>query len=230
MEREERGREGAGLNDLHLLDGSHIEATLAAESVLIGADRAMYGYPSGPAAHEPVGMKVLSRAHSITATLEIPPEGANGVIVSHGNDAGGYSLFIQDEHLHYVHNYCGALELHVASSEPVPVGRLRVRVDFEPTSKVDGFKGRGKPGRTLLYFDDRKVADKEFPVTVPLAVGNSGGLSIGKNAGSSVSRMYDAPFRFTGKIVSVRYDLSDRMLREAENARKALTPNRRPEL
>ena len=31
-----------------------------------------------------------------------------------------------------------------------------------------------------------------------------------------MSRLYDAPFAFTGKIVSVRYDLSDRMVRDAD--------------
>jgi arylsulfatase len=186
------------------------------------ADRVAYAYPGATMAPETVAIKVLARAHSITAVLEIPPEGAQGVIVSHGNDAGGYTLFVQDQYLHYVHNYCGALELRVVSLDPVPVGKVRVRVEFEPTRKRGAIPGEGMPGRTQLFFGERMVADKIFPVTVPLAVGSSSGLSIGKNPGTSVSRLYTAPFAFTGKIVSVRYDLSDRMLRETDDSRQSL--------
>jgi hypothetical protein len=171
-----------------------------------------------------VAIKVLARPHSITASVEIPPEGARGVIVSHGGDCGGYSLFMLDGYLHYVHNHCGALELHVVSLDPVPAGRVRVRVEFEPTPTRHTVVGEGMPGRTQLFFNDRMVADKIFPVTVPLAVGSSSGLSIGKNPGSAVSRLYDAPFAFTGRIVSVRYDLSDRMVREGADGRPAARP------
>ena len=111
-----------------------------------------------------------SRAHSITAALEIPSGGAQGVIVSHGNAAGGYSLFVQDQYLHYVHNYCGALELHVVSLDPTPVGKVRVRVEFEPTHEAGTIRGEGLSGRTQLFFGDNMVADKIFPVTVPLAL------------------------------------------------------------
>lgn len=183
------------------------------------ADRASFGYV-GLATPETVAIKVLTRAHSITAVLEIPPDGAEGVIVSHGDGDGGYTLFVQDANLHYVHNYCGALELNVVSLDPVPTGRLRVRVEFEPTTDTGVIRGEGMPGRTQLFFGDRMVADKIFPITVPLAVGSSSGLNIGKNPGTAVSRLYDAPFPFTGKIVSVRYDLSDRMLRAAGDVRQ----------
>jgi arylsulfatase len=192
-------------------------------------ERIAYAYPGATTAPETVATKVLARAHSITAVLEIPPDGAQGVIVSHGNDAGGYTLFVQEQYLHYVHNYCGALELHVVSLDPVPVGRVRVRVEFEPTRKNGIIHGEGMPGRAQLFFGDCMVADKIFPVTVPLAVGSSSGLSIGKNPGTSVSRLYTAPFAFTGKFVSVRYDLSDRMIGETEEPRQALRFSRHTE-
>jgi arylsulfatase len=207
-------------------NGRDLAHTRFAQAAPIGgstpiADRVTHGYLGGPTSSETVAIKVLTRAHTITATVEIPPEGVAGVIVSHGDATGGYTMFVQDGYLHYVHNYCGALELHVVSLDPVPSGRVRLRVEFEP-AKTGAVRGEGMPGRTQLYFDDRMVADKIFPVTVPLSVGSSSGLSIGKNPGSAVTRLYAAPFAFTGKIVSVRYDLSDRLVREAEELRQAL--------
>lgn len=191
--------------------------------------RAKYTAPREVVEHEPIAIKVLTRAHTIAAALDIPACGAEGVIVSHGNESGGYSLFVQDGYLHYVHNYCGALELHVVSLDPIPTGRVRVRVDFEPTRKVGRIPGDGMPGRTQLYFGERMVADKIFPVTLPLIVGSSSGMSVGRNSGTAVTHLYEAPFAFTGKIVSVRYDLSDRMVHEAEEMRPPLRAPRRAE-
>jgi arylsulfatase len=213
-------REHDGANGRDVVHTRFTEATPIGGSTPI-ADRVTHGYFGGPTSSDTVAIKVLARAHSITATVEIPPGGVTGVIVSHGDATGGYTMFVQDEYLHYVHNYCGALELHVVSLDPVPVGRVRLRVEFEP-AKTGIIRGEGTPGRTQLFFGDRMVADKIFPVTVPLSVGSSSGLSIGKNPGSAVTRLYDAPFAFTGKIVSVRYDLSDRMVRDAEELRHAL--------
>ena len=128
----------------------HTNGTPTSDATPI-ADRMSYAYPGATMAPETVAIKVLARAHSITAVLEIPLEGAQGVIVSHGNDAGGYTLFVQDQYLHYVHNYCGALELRVVSLDPVPVGKVRVRVEFEPTRKRGAIPGEGMPGRTQLF-------------------------------------------------------------------------------
>jgi hypothetical protein len=220
------GRMSFKESDREASGGSEVQHTTFTDATRIGGatpiiDRATFGYV-GVTTPETVAIKVLTRAHSITAVIEIPPDGAQGVIVSHGDDAGGYTLFVQDEYLHYVHNYCGALELHVVSLDPVPVGKLRVRVEFEPATDTGAVRRDGNPGRTQLFFGDRMVADKIFPVTVPLTVGSSSGLSIGKNPGTAVTRLYDAPFPFTGKIVSVRYDLSDRMVRDARDVRPAL--------
>ena len=51
--------------------------------------------------------RVLNRPHSITAEVEIPAGGAEGVLLSQGTAAGGYSLFVKDGKLRYVHNYVG---------------------------------------------------------------------------------------------------------------------------
>ena len=49
-------------------------------------------------------MKVLNRAHTIVASIDIPKGGAEGVIVAHGSNVGGYVLFVQNKRVHYVQN------------------------------------------------------------------------------------------------------------------------------
>jgi arylsulfatase A-like enzyme len=104
-------------------------------------------YPGTQAVPENVAVRVLNRAHSFTAEVEIPKGGAEGVLVAHGGNAGGYSIFIKDKKLHYVHNYVGADEYHVESSQHVPEGKCELCFEFEPTGKPDPAKGKGASGR-----------------------------------------------------------------------------------
>ena len=79
-------------------------------------DRKKYTYyPHTSAVPEKVCAAVLNRPHSITAQLEIPKGGAEGVIVAMGSGSGGYALFIQDKKLHYAYNYVGSEEFIISS-------------------------------------------------------------------------------------------------------------------
>ena len=69
--------------------------------------------------------------------------GAEGVLVCHGGNVGGYTLFVKDTKLHYVHNYVGAEEFHVASKLDVPEGKVALRYEFEKTGDPDFKDGKG---------------------------------------------------------------------------------------
>jgi hypothetical protein len=87
-------------------------------------DRQTYVYyPGTQAVPENVAVKVLNRSHSLTVEVAVPKGGAEGVLVCHGNNACGYTLFVKESKLHYVHNYVGAQEFHVASNESVRLCR-----------------------------------------------------------------------------------------------------------
>src|SRR5689334_8019564 len=74
----------------------------------------------------------LRRQFGICATIDVPPGGARGVIVSAGTAIGGCSLFIHNRRAIYTHNYVGAVEVRLESQIPVPEGLVRVRVRFSP--------------------------------------------------------------------------------------------------
>jgi hypothetical protein len=164
---------------------------------------------------------VLNRAHSLTAEVEIPKGGASGVLICHGSNAGGYSLFVKDNRLHYVHNYVGAQEFHLQSGDTVPEGKSMLRYEFEPTGKPDLAKGKGAPGRAQLYIDGKLVGQADLSVTVPLLIGLGGGLNVGRNPGSPVSQLYAPPFAFTGTIFKVTADVSGQMLQDTQEERQA---------
>ncbi len=47
----------------------------------------------------------MNRPHSITADVDIPKDGAEGVLLSHGGNDGGFSFYVQGGKLHYAYNY-----------------------------------------------------------------------------------------------------------------------------
>ncbi|MFD4867050.1 arylsulfatase [Streptomyces sp. NPDC058412] len=206
----------AGKYNVMPIDGSAF-ARLMTERPQITENRTSYtlrpGTQSLPAAVAP---RVLNRPHSVTADVEIPPGGAQGVLISQGTNAGGWSLYVKDGHLHYTHNYVQRVLHHVASSESLPEGRHALRFEFEPTGAPDIAHGKGAPGRAQLYIDGRLVGESDMPVTTPVTF-NPGGMSCGANPGSAVTPDYHAPFRFTGTLHSVTVDLSGDLIVDAES-------------
>jgi arylsulfatase len=197
-------------------------ARFADERPQLAKERQVYVYyPDTQVVPENVAVKVLNRAHSFTAEVEIPKNGAEGVILCHGSNAGGYSLFVKDSKLHYVHNYVGAQEFHVESTQEVPKGKCQLRYEFEPTGKPDVAKGKGAPGRGELYINGKLDGRGDLPVTVPLLLGLGGGLSVGRNPGSAISSLYEPPFAFTGRIFKVTVDVSGKMIQDTEAEAKA---------
>src|SRR5262249_40593012 len=197
-------------------------ARFAVERPQLTEERKTYVYyPHTQGVPENVAVKTLNRAFSLTAEVEIPKGGAEGVIICHGSNVGGYTFFIKDKKLQYVHNYVGAEEFHVESKEEVPEGKVELRFEFEPTGPPEIAKGKGAPGRAQLYINGKLVGQADFPMTIPLAIGIGGGLSVGRNPGAPVSQLYHPPFAFTGKIFKVTADVSGKMIQDKEEEQKA---------
>lgn len=160
--------------------------------------------------------RVLNRPHSITADAQIPAGGAEGVLMCQGSMAGGWSFYIKDGKLTYVHNYVSRALYTVSTTDPVPAGRHELRFEFEPTGKPDLATGKGTPGRAQLYIDRQLVAEADFPVTTPIMF-NPGGLTCGANPGQPVTADYRAPFRFTGTLHRVTIDMSGELITDADS-------------
>ena len=205
----------AGKYDVMPVDGSGV-ARMAGEKPLIAAprDRFIY-YPDTQSVPFFAGARVLNRPHSITADVEIPEEGAEGVLLAQGTAAGGFTLYVKDRRLHYTHNWVGRELLHLASDVELTAGKHELRYEFEPTGQPDPTKGHGTPGRFQLYIDGKLAGDMDVAYTTPFAF-NPGGLTCGADPGSTVTDDYKAPFRFTGTLHTVTVDLSGELIHDPE--------------
>ncbi|MBI3227548.1 MAG: arylsulfatase [Mycolicibacterium cosmeticum] len=187
----------------------------------ISTDRDRYVYfPGTQIVPENVAVKTLNRSHRITADVELRA-GDAGVLVCHGSNVGGYTFFVKDGRLHYVHNYVGAEELHIVSDTEVPAGRHTLSYEFEPTGAPDLKAGKGTPGIGRLLVDGNEVGRGQLHVTIPLALGLGSGVAVGRNPGSSISALYPTPFAFTGTVYTVTYDVSGPPDHDAEESKKA---------
>ena len=157
----------------------------------------------------------MNRPHSITASVEIPEDGAEGVLLCQGSAAGGYSLYMKDGKLHYVHNWVGRALYSVTTEADVPTGKHELRFEFEPTGEPDLPHGKGAPGRMQLYVDGALVANAEAPTTTPFML-NPGALTCGANPGSPVTPDYPSPFKFTGTLHEVTVDVSGELIHDPE--------------
>ncbi len=203
----------AGKYDVMPVDGSGL-ARMVAEKPLIARDRDSYTYrPGTQSVPFFAGPRVLNRPHSITADVEIPDGGAEGVLLAQGSAAGGYSFFIKDGKLRYVHNYVGRALYKVESEGPVPAGKHELRFEFEPTGKPDMEQGKGAPGMLQLYVDGTMVGNAEAETTTPF-IFNPAALTCGANLGSPVTDDYTSPFKFTGTLHTVKVDVSGELIHD----------------
>jgi arylsulfatase A-like enzyme len=152
-------------------------------------------YPGGAIVPEYRITPVRGRAHSLAAHVEVPPGGADGVLVAMGTVLGGWSFHVLDGRLRYVNNFVGAALDVIECPDALPIGRHVLGFAFEPG-------GGGGTGR--LTIDGVEVASGRIG-RIPISRYNltGGGLTCGWEQGPAVGRGYDAPFRYGGRIERV---------------------------
>ncbi len=183
----------------------------------IAAARTRYTYyPGTQMVPGNAGPNMMNRPFSITADVDIPKGGAEGVLLCTGDGQGGFSFYMQNGNLHYVYSFVGSQFFHIESKVPVPTGRHELRYDFEVTGKPDYKSGKGAPGHAKLYIDDKPVGEGDIPLTMVVLIGLAAGTVCGASSGSPVWDKYRPPFKFTGTLYSATVDVSGELIKNHE--------------
>jgi hypothetical protein len=132
----------------------------------------------------------------------IPEGGAEGVLVCVGGDWSGWSLFVEDQHLHYHYNWHDLERYDVIAEHPLPPGDLEIRLEF----LCEDPRTRGGPASVRLSCNGRLVAQGRIENQVRGRFGET--LDIGQDSLSPVYPGYRdrLPYRFTGDIARVSFD------------------------
>lgn len=190
--------EAAKYNIYPLKDGTGPISTVG-PSLFDGKEQVIL-YPGLSTIVELPAPRIAGRSFSITADVEIPPQGAQGVLFSTGGRATGISFFVQDGKPHFVYN-TGVEKYIISSSQSVPSGKSLVKFDFAFTDS--------KPSGTAigtLYINNSKVGEAKVNRTVSSLFAHEG-LNLGYDDLTPVADSYKAPFAFTGKLNKIILDL-----------------------
>ena len=189
------------------LDDRRIErfnSDIAGRPVLVkGNTQLLYGGMRRLSENSVLNLK--NKSHAVTAEVEVPEGGANGVIIAQGGAFGGWSLYLHEGKPKYCHNLAGLMRFYVEASAAVPAGTHQVRMEFA----YDG-GGLAKGGTATLYIDGDKVGEGRIDATVPMIYSADETCDVGCDTGTPVSEDYtSAASHFTGKVNWVELDAGD---------------------
>jgi arylsulfatase len=152
--------------------------------------RPVSGIPHGDAP------SVLNRNYTITAEVEVPKEGAEGMLNTNGGRFGGYGLYLLKGKPVFVHNLADFARFRWEGKEALTPGKHTVAFAFA----YDG-PGFGKGGTGVLKVDGKEVDNKKVPHTTPFIFQWDETFDVGSDTGTPVDdKDYQCPFHFTGKL------------------------------
>jgi arylsulfatase len=150
-------------------------------------------------------INVKNKSHSVTAEVEVPAAGAEGVIVAQGGAFGGWALYAKSGKLRYCHNFIGLQRFTVEGERELPAGTHQVRMEFA----YDG-GGLAKGGGVTLYLDGNEVGGGRVEATVPFMYSSDETTDLGQDTASPVSDDYTPRESvFTGSVNWVQIDIAE---------------------
>ncbi len=169
------------------------------------AGRTLFTYTGGltgvPGSGAP---NIKDKSYTITAEVDIPEGGAEGMIVTQGGRFGGYGFFLSKGELGvgrgkpvFLYNLLD-LKRTIWAGPELSTGKHTLVFDF----KADG-PGLGQGGTGVLSVDGQEVARNTLEHTIPIAFPEDETFDVGQDTRSGVALLeyrYDVPFTFTGKI------------------------------
>jgi arylsulfatase len=162
---------------------------------------------------------ILDRDYTITADVTVPQGGAEGMIVTLGGRFGGYGLYLLKGKPVFDYNM---LDLTHYRWEGGPLGRGLLADALKPGKhtivfdfKYDG-PGPGKGGTGVFTVDGNEITRKKIPHTIPLLMSIDETFDVGSDTRTAVNDDYKLPFRFTGTIDKLTFNLGPERLTDAD--------------
>jgi arylsulfatase A-like enzyme len=152
-------------------------------------------------------INVKNRSKTITANIEVPKGGVNGVILSQGGRFGGWSLYVKKGKPIYTYNYLGLEQFIIASKKKLPKGDVTVVLDFD----YDG-GGFGKGGLARLIVNGKTMAQGRVEKTQPLFFSADETADVGLDNQTPVAKgigIGREETKFTGKIKTIVVAVED---------------------
>jgi arylsulfatase A-like enzyme len=177
---------------------------LAGRPVLIKGKRQVLFGGMGRLSENSV-VNIKNKSHAVTANIEVPPAGAEGVIIAQGGNIGGWSLYCKNGKLKYCYNLLGIHYFYVESTSTLDPGVRQVRMEFDYAGG-----GMGKGGTASLYVDGKKVGEGQVAATAAMVFSADDGCDVGEDTGAPVSQDYGPRGNaFSGRVRGVQIAIAE---------------------
>jgi arylsulfatase len=163
--------------------------------------RPMVGLPQGDS---PL---LLNTSYTVTADIEVPQGGAEGMILTSGGRFAGYGFYLLRGKPVWLWNMVDLERIKWEGPDALAPGRHTLEFEFKyegigpGTLAFNNFSGVGRPGTGTLKVDGNAVDTKTMPKTLPMILQWDESFDIGSDTLTGVNDAdYRPPFTFTGKL------------------------------
>ena len=161
----------------------------------------MIGLPLGDAPN------LLNTSYAITADIEVPEGGGEGMIVTCGGRFGGYGFYLLKGKPVFNWNLFGLKHVRWEAPEALTPGKHTVEFDFKydglgaATLAFNNMSGIGRGGSGTLKVDGKEVATQTMEHTIPIILQFDESFDIGSDTLTGVDDAdYQPPFALTAKF------------------------------
>jgi len=161
----------------------------------------MVGLPQGDSP------SILNSSYTITADIDVPDGGAEGMILTSGGRFAGYGFYLLKGKPVFLWNLIDLNRIKWEGPDALTPGRHTVEFDFKydglgvGTLAYNNMSGLGQSGTGTLKVDGEVVATKEMPHTLPMILQWDESFDIGSDTLTGVNDAdYQPPFALTAKL------------------------------
>ena len=156
--------------------------------------RKVFTYSGVPITGQPrgTGPSVLNTSYTITAEIDVPQGGAEGMIVTDGGRFGGYGMYLLKGKPVFLWNLLDLKRVRWESADALAPGKHTIEYDFKydglgfATLAFNNISGLGRGGTGTLKVDGKVVSTQTLEHTVPLTLPWDETFDIGSDTGTPV--------------------------------------------
>ncbi len=175
---------------------------------------------------------LLNCSYTITADIEVPKGGAEGMLVTSGGRFGGWGFYLLKGKPVFTWNMVDLKRIKWAGPDALTPGKHTVEFDLKydgigiGTLAYNNLSGIGRGGIGTLKVDGKDVSRQKMERTLPLILQWDESMDFGSDTGTPVDDQdYQCPFPFTGKFSKITIKV-DRPQLSPEDIKKLETAER----
>jgi arylsulfatase len=175
---------------------------------------------------------ILDASYTITADIEVPEGGAEGMILTSGGRFCGYGFYLLKGKPVFLWNLIDLKRIKWEGPDALTPGKHTVEFDFKydglgvATLAFNNMSGLGRGGTGMLKVDGKEVATQTMEHTVPMILQWDESFDIGSDTLTGVNdEDYQPPFPLTAKLdkLTIKVDrpqLSPEDIKKLEEAQR----------